>query len=370
MCNDARALRFVRPLLDNSFDKVFLLRRGEAREIDQQSVGYGGRNISTRNLPIVFCCAFVHSGDQHLLRAGETVIGTTFVFSSPGVPATSSEQIAIQRQTAPQFTLTDADIKETVAFALGEQSQLPKCCFSEEDAGTQILQHVHDISNAVNKDPQSKASDLHFMVFQLQKSLRLHERFEQALLLDDLAVELENLERWKRLKPALLGALKQIEDNIAAATMPEVDSEAEVGSLPANPPDGYGTVLVADDDGYPAECVERLRSLGYRVSVCDQEDEVRSEIEWNCSAVFLCDLTWGSDPMAGRRLMALAGEEKSCRVIIALSGSRLSASEVPEAHELCVGTTAKTENGALEVHKLIWKQAIKQQNKPTEKQPN
>jgi CheY-like chemotaxis protein len=118
-------------------------------------------------------------------------------------------------------------------------------------------------------------------------------------------------------------------------------------------PVGYETILVADDDGYPLESISLLEHLGYHVEVVTGFTDAEATIAADPMAVLLCDQTFGSDPMAGRQLMALARREGSWKLIVALSGSNIDLSEVPEADGVCSGARAKLADGARRLHEMI-----------------
>jgi hypothetical protein len=125
----------------------------------------------------------------------------------------------------------------------------------------------------------------------------------------------------------------------------------------AGAPTGYRSVLVADDDGYPEQSAVYLERLGYGVTVCTLCEEAEEIIAADPPDVLLCDMQWGDDPGAGRRLMRLARGQADIKLIVALSGSALAREEAPEADDICAGPTAKTVDGAQRLHEAMWRHA-------------
>jgi len=155
---------------------------------------------------------------------------------------------------------------------------------------------------------------------------------------------------------ALLGQLDTL-----YRTLEPVPALSSVASavFPEHPPAGYETILLADDEQVPPEFMAVLEKRGYYVAVIDSYRETESTLDADPHAVFVCDQTFGEDSSAGRRLMSLASQQPACRLIVALSGSRLEASEVPEAHAVCAGPNARTEQGAHNLHEVIWQWATR-----------
>lgn len=123
--------------------------------------------------------------------------------------------------------------------------------------------------------------------------------------------------------------------------------------LAARAPEAYRHILVADDDGYPAECVSYLEACGYRVEVVTDTGEAAQIITADPADVLLCDMTWGLDPGAGQRLMELAAAESAFKLIVAMSGAPVTPGEAPHAGAICAGPVAKTEVGARQLHDLV-----------------
>jgi hypothetical protein len=123
--------------------------------------------------------------------------------------------------------------------------------------------------------------------------------------------------------------------------------------VPDSPPEDYGTILAADDDGYDPYWEHYLIGLGYGVQVVTTQEKAREELAANPADVFVCDLQWGSDPQAGHALMRLA-QEKACKLILAMSAVPLQRGDVPEAHDSLGGTHVKTVAGAYQLHRRIW----------------
>jgi CheY-like chemotaxis protein len=153
----------------------------------------------------------------------------------------------------------------------------------------------------------------------------------------------------------LLQRLNELEQ---ALFVPSEVGESEGAYLNYPAPSGYNTILIADDDDYPAEGVHYLEERGYSVNIVCSYEEAGLTLTADPPDVFVCDQTFGEDSRAGRKLMALAQESVDCKFVIALSGSILTPAEVPEADAICAGPTAKTEDGARLLHTLICKWAM------------
>lgn len=137
---------------------------------------------------------------------------------------------------------------------------------------------------------------------------------------------------------------------------PDAHDGADRAATPDGAPEGYETIYVVDDEGYPQICRAYLEARGYGVLVETRYDNAWLTLSADPAAVLLCDQTLQNDPTAGRRLMTRA-RELGWRLIIALSGSVLNARDAPEADAICGGALAKTEDGARRVHQVICKWA-------------
>ena len=253
-------------------------------------------------------------------------------------------------QIRPGTAARDALVALDAARPLRDEEwqQARREFFKVNDA---IRRHLHDRSNDLSSGRASNGPD-YFQKYlsQFRDYLRRFDFRDEAAIVEGMLATLASSAHLDGdVIEELRGGLNKIQTAIFGSELKQ-DQE---NFLPDEPPASYGTILVADDEGYPAECRAFFETRNYHIEVEVDEDKVRQSLEDNPSSVFLCDMTWRGDGLRGRDLMKLARKYESC-FVIALSGSLLEKKDVPEAHALCDGVEAKTEKGALRVHQLIW----------------
>jgi hypothetical protein len=177
--------------------------------------------------------------------------------------------------------------------------------------------------------------------YELEAAVRLAERVVKIVQAGNQLTLLD--------QRMLLELLDQIDASFVSGRTDDASSSSHFHSRALM---GYDTVLIADDEGYPDIGLDYFKGLGYSVTLVTSYDEASVILSSDPGAVFLCDQTFGNDSSAGRRLMALARREQ-WKLIIALSGARLDAAEVPEADAICAGPLAKLDTGARRVHEII-----------------
>lgn len=138
-----------------------------------------------------------------------------------------------------------------------------------------------------------------------------------------------------------------------------------VEEVPDAPPEGYGTILAADDDGHDPYWVHCLTGLGYGVHVVTTQEDAYEKLAADPADVFVCDLQWGRTPQAGRTLMRFVRDTKACSLIIAMSAAPLQPGDVPEADACLGGADVKTATGADQLHRRIWACARRNINQRT-----
>lgn len=225
----------------------------------------------------------------------------------------------------------------------------------------QVSQHVHEIQRELlaplPRHPDSPVknhysaeppSSLHQHLDELRNLLSRLGLSAESEIVNLVLAELATADDLEHVD--VHGLLRQLENLGDLLRKPE--QQLSMGS-PDSPPRGLRALLIADDDGYPLESRCFLRQLGYSLEVCLSFDDAREMLLADPRPVFICDMQFGDDPGAGRKLMALAKQQDACKLVIALSGSWLLPHDVPEADQICAGPLAKTETGARRIHELI-----------------
>jgi hypothetical protein len=143
-------------------------------------------------------------------------------------------------------------------------------------------------------------------------------------------------------------AIQILEDGLCRnkpATVPEAPKRV--------PPEGYSTIMIADDQGYEEQPMQALRRLGYHLSeVARNLDEAESLIRFWAPKVVLADLNFPSRS-EGLRLIKSA-LDASCLVIV-ISRARVGPDELPSGVEDCSGGSDFQD--VERIHRLIWRHA-------------
>lgn len=302
-----------------------------------------------------FLGAFVFLGFQkrELLALRHSIVDTSVAGTSyVRLPAPAEDLIAalMEARALTRFELQDVVLRH---------------CVIGEDAFDQI----HNLSRLLNAGmrqignpggglTQEQARLLHESLTQLRDNFLRCHLVTQA---KEVTLMIQSIAPLKALNEEGVNHLQKMLTVIEASLKPQPrDAGVSTASdLPPFAPKNYETILVVDDDGCLPACVGYLATRGYGVSVETDYEEAWLTLSADPSAVLLCDQTFGSDAGAGRRLMAHA---RTCGwpLIIALSGGSLDRDEVPEAHAICAGPLAKTEEGAGRVHEIICEWAARQ----------
>ena len=302
-----------------------------------------------------FSGAFVFLGFQkrQMLASGyslldASVAGTSYV----RLPASAEDLIAalMEAKTLTRFEMQDVVLRHC---GIGEDA------FDQIHNLSRLLNAgMRQIGNPAGGLTQDQARLLHEVLTQLRDNLL---RCELVIQAKEVTLMIQSVIPFKALNEEGVSHLQKRLTVIEASLKPQSrDAGVSAASdLPPLAPKNYETILVVDDDGCLPACVAYLAARGYGVSVQTDYEEAWLTLSADPSAVLLCDQTFGSDGAAGRRLMAHA---RTCgwRLIIALSGGSLDRGEVPEAHSICAGPLAKTEEGARRVHEIICEWAAKQ----------
>lgn len=138
---------------------------------------------------------------------------------------------------------------------------------------------------------------------------------------------------------------------------PQTSPRAAASSAP---PDGYNTILAADDDGHLLlnAWKARLEALGYIVRVVDSLDAARDALASTRPAVFVCDLGWkDADPLAGLRFIREECSKCSVRLVVAMSATVISSETLPQGAANLSSGDVKSVAGALRLHNLICERA-------------
>ena len=354
VCNDLdRALLLSDRIFEHSTANVVIVSREESRHINQSNRCYDGILKEKYDLPTRVLCVFLHSSDHSLLP--RDLESTVFVFSSPGHPPTEEGQLPIYRQTSPKFGISDADMREMLEYAYGERTEVPICCqptAGEETFYPLLRQRLHDIANRISKG--INADDLRESIMSLKQTIDEAKGNNLARQLDNLAALISDNYSKNELLCGLATLQVAIDNDFGIGKISPDQDLAE--TIPDHPPDGFGTIVVADDDGYPLECQLFWKRLGYFIEIFDDFTDTMELLDDDPPAVLVCDMNWPGHSNAGCRLQEVA-RRGGCRFIVALSGGSISKSEAPDADETCSGAMAKTEIGVEQMHALIWRHA-------------
>lgn len=143
-------------------------------------------------------------------------------------------------------------------------------------------------------------------------------------------------------------AIQALEDGLCrnkTVTLPEAPKRV--------PPEGFSTIMIADDQGYEERSMQILRQLGYHLSeVARNLDEAESLIRFWVPKVVLADLNFPSRS-EGLRLIESA-LDANCLVIV-ISRARVGPDELPAGVEDCSGGSDFQDTER--IHRLIWRHA-------------
>jgi CheY-like chemotaxis protein len=276
---------------------------------------------------------------QRFSLVGEGVAGAEYV----RLPAKADTfRMAVGRASA----LSEEQLREVVLAHCGLRDELRKL--------------IHSISNSLHRGMPGGAWDATDAQAIMSALRRETSRIRELSLRFDLASAADIAARMLEMsspdaiahdgRDDLDSLLDKLDAEVMAAT--PVRGRAP-GTPEAKAPVGFDTILVADDDGYAVESAAFLEERGYSVTVTSTYEEAALIISSDPCAVLLCDLTFGADATAGRRLMWRARESGGWRLVIGMSGSRIRQSEVPEADLVCAHPRAKLAEGARQIHEMI-----------------
>lgn len=280
---------------------------------------------------------------QRFSLVGEGVAGVEYV----RLPAKAdSLRLAVRRASA----LSEEQLKEVVLAHCGLRDELRKM--------------IHSISNSLQRGtPEGvwDATDAKAVMSTLRRETSgIRELSLRFNLVSAADISARMLELFSPNATAHGGQedLVSLLDELDAEVMASATVRGQARrTSEAKAPVRYDTILVADDDGYAAESAAFFEERGYAVTVTSSYEEAALIISSDPCAVLLCDLTFGADATAGRRLMRWARESGGWRLVIGMSGSRIRQSEVPEADLVCAHPRAKLSEGAQQIHEMICKWA-------------
>jgi len=117
-------------------------------------------------------------------------------------------------------------------------------------------------------------------------------------------------------------------------------------------PRSLDSLLIVDDDGYPADAEDYLRKLGYAITVVRNPAEALERLRYDPSAAVVSDLNFNADPQAGSRLFEELRRLPSAPTLVAISSDR-EFSARPLVDGFCLGPLAKTRDGATRLHAVL-----------------
>jgi hypothetical protein len=224
------------------------------------------------------------------------------------------------------------------------------------DADRRICSDLHDIANHLGSgraatDPRRFREAL----LLLRDDLLLFGRTSDAVFLEEIVgpttaagdISGEQLSQLRLYVQSLQERLSPA----AGSTICHTETDP-----PGTPPEGLGTILAADDDGYAPEWQRCLEDLGYGVETVGSIQEARATLRVNPGHVFVCDLHWhDARPEDVRKLLRVARGTGKCIFIVVVSACPLEPGDVPGADAVYGGVEAKSAGGARHLHRIIWK---------------
>lgn len=240
-----------------------------------------------------------------------------------------------------------------------EEDELQEAMAAFFHAQDLVRARLHDVANDLRIG--RAVAELHTDLLRLRDDLRLFGWTEEA----DLAKRMADLSgsvsvSQEEILATFRGMLAELQARLFP-TRTEGSSEESADLPPDKPPLGFGTILAADDNDFVPGWTSFLRDLGYGVDIVTSLENARETLLVNPGDVFVCDLQWGNDPLAGTELMQLAYRSKrKCKLVVAISAAPLDVSDVQGSADRALGgIDAKSAKGAQQLHRIIWEWATR-----------